>query len=77
MFDFIFVVSATTALISQPHYHIIRKIIIRTAFSELLTSKFIVLVNISYTIRKYSGHRRIPDVIFIEVQAAFDKSRRG
>jgi hypothetical protein len=31
---------------------------------------------LDYTMRKYSGYRRIPDVIFVEVQAAFDKSRK-
>ena len=29
---------------------------------------------LDYTMKKYSGHRRIPDVILVEVQAAFDKS---
>ena len=26
--------------------------------------------------KKYSGHRRIPDLILLEVQAALDKSRK-
>ena len=30
---------------------------------------------LDYTMKKYSGHRRIPDVALFEVQAAFDKSR--
>ena len=32
---------------------------------------------LDYTMRTYSGHRRIPDIILIEVQAALDKSRKG
>ena len=30
---------------------------------------------LDYTMKRYSGHRRIPDVVLVEVQAAFDKSR--
>ena len=29
---------------------------------------------LDYTMKKYSGHRRIPDDIMVEVQAAFDES---
>ena len=29
---------------------------------------------LDYIMKKYSGHRRIPDIILVEVQAAFDKS---
>ena len=29
-----------------------------------------------YTMKTYSGHRRIPDIVLIEVQAAYDKSRK-
>ena len=31
---------------------------------------------LDYTMKKYSGHRRIRDIILLEVQAAFDKSRK-
>ena len=31
---------------------------------------------LDYTMRKYSGHRGIPDIILVEVQAVFDKSRK-
>ena len=30
---------------------------------------------LDFTMKKYSGHRRIPDVVLFEVEAAFDKSR--
>ena len=31
---------------------------------------------LDYTMKTYSGHRRIPDIVLIEVQAAYDKSRK-
>jgi hypothetical protein len=31
---------------------------------------------LDYTMKTYSGHRRIPDIVLVEVQTSFDNRRR-